>query len=204
MIRTLLFSLFGMFLSGCMTITPPITEYTISFPSRSSNDSLNPRSSLTLKISGTKTTPSLSSKGLFYLTDRQEVGEYLYGRWNDAPNAMIDRSLTASLEETQLFATLIPKTSTAMADLLLESTLSSFYHRIHEDGTSDAYVDITYLLINQKTKKSVASKRFLITSPAPSKNAIGGVSALNSATHELTSQCTAWLNLTMKENKWIK
>ncbi|MFA6188035.1 MAG: ABC-type transport auxiliary lipoprotein family protein [Sulfuricurvum sp.] len=204
MIRALFLSFFGLYLVGCTTITTPVTDYTLALPDRGTDASAGSKSSLTLKMAGTKTIPSLSSKGLLYLTDHQEVGEYLYSRWSDVPSALIDRSLAASINDSNLFSTLIPKTSTVNADLLLESSLSSFYHRIHEDKTSDAYIDITYLLIDQKTKKIIASKRFTITSPAPSMDAHGGVTALNNATHALSNQCIAWLNLTMKENKWIK
>ncbi|HEX5670845.1 MAG TPA: ABC-type transport auxiliary lipoprotein family protein, partial [Sulfuricurvum sp.] len=132
------------------------------------------------------------------------VGAYLYSQWNDTPSAMIDRYISTSLDESQLFSSLIPKTSTLQSDLLLESSLSSFYHRIHENKTSDGYLDITYFLVDQKTKKMVAHKRFVITVPSQSLDAHGGITALNEATHELSNQCIEWLNLTMKENKWIR
>lgn len=204
MLRTLFLPFFGLCFVGCTTITAPITNYTITASPKSSDTAKHWESPLTLKIAGTKTVPSLSSKALLYLTDHQEVGEYLYSRWNDAPTAMIERTLVSSLDESHLFGALIPKSSTANADLILESSLYSFYHRIHENNTSDGFLEITYLLIEQKTNKIVASKRFSITSPAPSIDAHGGVAALNDSTHILSRQCIAWLNLIIKENKWIK
>lgn len=204
MIRIFLLTLLGIFLAGCTTITSPVTAYTLTPASSTTNRTLTPQSLLSLKLAGTQTAPSLSGKALLYLTDHQEVGTYLYSRWNDAPNMMIDCVLLAALDDAQLFSTLVPKTSISNTDLLLESTLSSFYHRIHEDKTSDAHIDITYVLIDSKTKKTLASQRFIITSPAASMDAIGGVAALKDATHTLSRQCTAWINIAMKENKWIK
>ncbi|MDP3265240.1 MAG: ABC-type transport auxiliary lipoprotein family protein [Sulfuricurvum sp.] len=203
-IRLLLLSFLGIFLTGCATITPPVTTYTLTLPSSATSRSLTPQSSLILKLAGTQAAPSLSSKALFYLTDQQEVGAYLYSRWNDAPSMMMDRVLLATLDDKQLFSALAPKTSTTNSDLLLESTLSSFYHRIHEDKTSDAYIDITYILMDSKTRKTLASQRFIITVPAASRDARGGVTAFTKATHELSNQCISWLTLTMKENRWIK
>lgn len=204
MIRILLLIFLGVFLAGCTTITPSVTAYTLTPPSNPTSRPLTPQSSISLKLAGTQAAPSLSTKALLYLTDYQEVGGYLYSRWNDAPSMMIDRVLLAALDDAQLFSTLVPKTSTSNTDLLLESTLSSFYHRVHEDKTSDAYIDITYLLMDSKTKRTLASKRFIITSPAASMDAPAAVTALTNATHALSQQCTAWINATMKENKWIK
>jgi cholesterol transport system auxiliary component len=162
------------------------------------------QTSYSLKLSGTKAPYSLSSKSLLYLKDPQEIGAYLYSQWNDTPSAMIDRYIATALDETQLFSTLLPKSSTLQSDLLLESSLSSFYHRIHEDKTSDGYLDITYVLIDQKSKKMVAHKRFVITVLSPTLDAQGGVTALNKATQELSNQSIAWLTIIMKENKWTK
>ncbi|OYZ66423.1 MAG: hypothetical protein B7Y17_01630 [Sulfuricurvum sp. 24-42-5] len=204
MIRIFLLTFMGVFLAGCTTITSPVTAYTLTPAPIATNRLFTSQSSLSLKLTGTQTAPSLSGKALLYLTDHQEVGSYLHSRWNDAPNIMIDRVLLAALDDAQLFSTLVPKTSISNTDLLLESTLSSFYHRIHEDKTSDAHIDITYVLIDSKTRKTLASQRFIITSPAASMDAIGGVAALKDATHTLSQQCTAWIYVTMKDNKWTK
>lgn len=203
MIRTLLLIFLASLLGGCTTITPPITGYTLTHtaPNPSSDAA---KTTLTLKISGTKAPASLSSSQLFYLSNHQEMRSYLYSRWNDTPGVMIDRLVGESIYESRLFFAVLPKTSSVNSDLLLESTLSSFHHRIHDDNRSEGYLDITYILINPKTKQTVASKRFRITAPAPSIDARGGVSALNRAANELAVECTAWLHTTMKENGWIK
>jgi ABC-type uncharacterized transport system auxiliary subunit len=204
MIHILLLTLLGIYLTGCTTVTPAVTAYTLTPPCSSTSRSLTSQSSISLKLAGTQAAHSLSTKALLYLSDNQEVGSYLYSRWNDTPGMMIDRVLLASLDDAHIFSVLLPKTSTSHTDLLLESTLSSFYHRIHEDKTSDAHIDITYVLMDSKSRRTLASQRFIITSPAASMNAPAGVAALTNATHVLSQQCTAWLNATLKENKWIK
>lgn len=203
MIQTTLLMLLALIFAGCTTITPPITRYTLlSYNSKTVPSSV--QTSYSLKLSGMKAPYSLSTKSLVYVKDSQEIGTYLYSQWSDTPNSMIEHYMAISLDESQLFSSLIPKSSTLQSDLLLESSLSSFYHRIHEDKSSDGYLDITYLLIDQKTKKMIAKKRFIITASAPSLDAQGGVIALNEATHQLASQSIAWLNTIVKENKWTK
>lgn len=203
MIQTTILIFLAFLLAGCTTNTPPITSYTLM----SHNNTIahpSTQTSYSLKLSGTKAPYSLSSKSLLYLKDPQEIGSYLYSQWNDTPGSMIDRYIASSLDENQVFSSLVPKTSSLQGDLILESSLSSFYHRIHEDNTSDGYLDITYILVDQKNKKMVAHKRFVITVPSKSLDAQGGATALNEATHELANQSIAWLAMLMKENRWIK
>ena len=106
---------------------------------------------------------------------------------------MIERSLSSSLEEKRLFGTLLSSASSAQASLVLESDLKAFYHRFLADGTSEGYIDITYRLVDGRTKAPLGSRRFRIAAKAPTNDAPGGVSALGEATRELSLQCTQWL-----------
>lgn len=184
---------FVILLGGCSsTLTPPVQEYTI-YPPLHSSSSSKPFSAKTLRLSPTKTIPSLSSRNLLYLRQNGEVGNYLYTRWSDVPAILIERSLVDSLQVNMLFSALLTNTSSAQSDLLLESDLHAFYHRFEADRKSQGVIDITYRLIDTKTKLPIASKRFFITKEASGENAAGGIEALTAATSELTLQCTQWL-----------
>lgn len=184
-------------LTGCSTTTPAINEYTI-LPLYPLHSSLPDKSNLSIKLIPTKSIPSLSSKEIYYLHGTGQTGVYLYSRWSDSPASMIDRSLISSLQNRRLFITLLPATSSASADMTLESDLHAFYHRFHDDGTSEGYIDITYRLIESKTKKVIASKRFVITSPSLSADAEGGVNALTDATRRLCDESFLWLEMHLK------
>lgn len=189
--------------TGCSTVRPPINEYTI-LPSYTQVLDNQPSFNGTLKLSSTRSIPSLASTQFYYLKETSSINAYLYSKWSDAPSSMIDRSLASALQKEQLFETLLPPTSSATADLVLESDLNAFYHRFHNDSTSEGLIDITYRLINPKTKTTIASKRFTIMEPSPSQDAKGGVIALRNAIHSLSGQCTSWLTLILKESKWTK
>lgn len=185
-------------LAGCSpTLTPPIKEYTI-YPSHSEYTVLKPISTKTLRVMRSKTLPSLSGKELLYLHQNGELGNYLYTRWSDTPGALIERSLFHTLQEHKLFKTLLNSTSSAQADVVLESDLNAFYHRFEGENKSYGVIDITYRLIDPKTKITIASKRFFITQEAPTHDAQGGVKALDDATRELTRQCTQWIKEEIK------
>ncbi|MDP3301406.1 MAG: ABC-type transport auxiliary lipoprotein family protein [Sulfuricurvum sp.] len=201
--RIALFITIVVLFTGCSTVRPPIKEYTLlpSYtPAHDSPASFNG----TLKLSSTRSIASLASTQFYYLKEDSSINAYLYSKWSDTPSSMIDRSVTSSLQKEQLFETLIPPTSSATADLILESDLNAFYHRFHNGSTSEGFINITYRLINPKTKITIASKHFTIIEPSPSSDAKGGVIALGNATHNLSEQCASWLTLILKENKWIK
>ncbi len=195
------FLLSALLLIGCSTaLTPPISEYTI-FPVQPLVDSKSSLSSRSLGLATSKTLPSLSSKNLYYLREDGENGAYLYSRWSDTPAVLIQRSLTASLQKKALFVSLLPPTSVAHAHWILESDLNAFYHRFSTKEKSEGFIDITYRLIDTATKLPIASKRFIITAPASSNDAKGGVNALTQATQELCEQITAWITTLAKEKQ---
>jgi cholesterol transport system auxiliary component len=195
------FLLSALLLIGCSTaLTPPISEYTI-FPAQPLVDSKSSLSSRSLGLATSKTPPSLSSKNLYYLREDGESGAYLYSRWSDTPAVLIHRSLTASLHNKALFVSLLPPTSAAHAHWILESDLNAFYHRFSTKEKSEGFIDITYRLIDTATKLPIASKRFIITAPAPSNDAKGGVNALTQATQELCEQITVWITTLAKEKQ---
>jgi len=187
--------------TGCSTIRPPINEYTILPSSYTPTGDIPASMKGTLKLSSTRSIASLASTQLYYLKEPSSINAYLYSKWADTPSSMIDRSVTSSLQNEHLFETLLPSTSSAAADLVLESDLNAFYHRFHNDSNSEGFIDITYRLINPTTKTTIASKRFTLIEPAPSQDAKGGVVALNNATHNLSQQCVSWLTLILKEIK---
>lgn len=190
-------------ITGCTTHTPPMNEYILSYPSEAPSpvESAAPYS---LKIAPPKARPSLISKLFYYREGENKIGSYLYSQWVDTPAAMLDRLLYTSLQQNRLFNTTLSSGSSASGDLLLESMLHDFSHRIDNAGHSVGEIDITYTLIDTKTKKVIGSKRFTASSPAPSVDAQGGVIALDHAATHIIEQCAAWLYLISKEPSWKK
>lgn len=186
-------------LVGCSSKVPSVNEYTLLSHSIIEKQS-TPKSSKNLTVASVKSIASLSTKNIIYLHENGETASYLYSRWSDTPSVLIQRSLLSSLYEEHLFVSLSPATSSAQADWVLESDLNAFYHRFSKNG-SDGYIDITYRLIDARTKRPLASKRFMISSPSSSMDAQGGVEALKKSTLELNRQVIQWLNTLIKETK---
>lgn len=190
-------------IAGCSTQTPPMNEYILSSASLAPSF-IESAAPYTLKMAPPKARPSLISKLFYYREGENKIGSYLYSQWVDAPAAMLDRLLYTSLQQNRLFSTTLSSGSNASGDLVLESMLHDFSHRIDRSGHSMGEIDITYTLIDTKTKKVIASKRFTASSPTPTVDAQGGVIALDHAATHIIEQCSAWLHLISKEPSWKK
>lgn len=186
-------------LLGCSSKAPSVNEYTLLSPPILVKQG-TPKSSKSLSIASGKSIASLSTKNIIYLHENGETAPYLYSRWSDTPTVLIQRALLSSLYEENLFASLSPAISSAQADWMLESDLNAFYHRFSKNA-SDGYIDITYRLIDARTKRPIATKRFTISSPSSSMDARGGVEALKNSTLELNRQVILWLSTLIKETK---
>jgi cholesterol transport system auxiliary component len=199
MLHYLLPILTGLLLLGCSTTAPSVNVYTLY-----SHETVEPKniplSSKSLSVASSKSLSSLSGKNLLYLYENGEIGSYLYSRWSDTPATLIQRSFLKSLYDKALFNSVSPTSSLSQSSWLLESDLNAFYHRFLK-GSSEGYIDITYRLIDTKTKQTIATKRFVITSPAQTMDAVGGVEALKNSTHKLNHQSIEWLHTLAKEIK---
>ncbi len=199
MYRSILPLLIMLIVSGCSTITPAISQYSLL-----TEQTLQPMggkpSEKSLTVASSKPIPSLWGKDLIYVRPNGETGHYLYTRWSDTPSSMIQRSLLLALQDAAIFSSSAPSLSLSRSDWLLESELNAFEHRFYANR-SEGFIDITYRVVDTQSKRPLASKRFKITAEAPSMDAVGGVEALRNAQYELNRQCLAWLTTLIKENQ---
>lgn len=185
--------------SGCSTATPAVDEYTL-LPIQRTLPKGGPLSTKTLSVASSRPIGSLSGKNIIYVREDGLTGPYLYSRWSDTPAALMQRSLLALLNKEALFFSVSPATSLAQTDWVLESDLDAFDHRLFKNR-SEGYIDITYRLVDVRTKQLLASRRFNVSYPAASMDAKGGVKALKNAAEELNRQCIDWLIPLLKEKK---
>ena len=106
---------------------------------------------------------------------------------------MLQIFFQAALEKSDRFGAVISSTSASEADFLVESTLYDFSHHINGDATSDGVVRVRFYLINNTTKKVMATEEFVSRVPATSLNARGAAVALNKAAINISRELTHWL-----------
>lgn len=183
-------------LAGCSTHTTPTIRHILSIKAPIQSPIHIPKS---IKIGMPSSTTHLVTDSIRYTQSNGESGAYLYSAWNNPPVIMVEESLFSTLERSALFTVVIPYSSLGQTDYLLESTLMSFQHTIIDADSSEGLIDISMRIIDLKTKKIIATRRFTIATPAKRNNAAGGVSALQEGLDTLNTQTRQWLETTLKD-----
>ncbi len=151
------------------------------------------KSPLIIKLAPVRATQALTGAEIIYTDSRYGLNSYAHSRWSDAPVKLLQTLFQVTLEENGRFKAVIPPTSAAGADLLLESTLFDFSHHINDDGTSDGVIRIRFYLIDNTTKTVIATKEFSSRMPASVQNARSAAAALNKAATAVARDLVAWL-----------
>ena len=183
-------------LAGCITEKIPAASiYTLNPELGAIRPSVNTEQKPTniLMLGPIRSTHAFNSTDILYTDARYGQNNYAYSRWGDSPTTMLLLAIQQALEKSGHYNAVVPYTSQSQSDLLLESTLIDFSHRINDDGSSDGVLRISFNLINNRTKRVIASQEFISSVPASQQNAQGAVAALNKAAAIVTRDLIDWL-----------
>ncbi|MEA1889384.1 MAG: ABC-type transport auxiliary lipoprotein family protein [Pseudomonadota bacterium] len=182
--------------TGCVTEKlPPTSTYTLNLDLGDVHSSANAeqRTNSILMIGRIRSTHAFSGTDILYTDARYGQNSYAYSRWSDSPTSMLLHVFQEALEKSGIYMAVVPYSSQSKSDLLLESTLLDFSHRINDDGTSNGALRMRFNLIDYKTKRVIASRDFVSSVPVTQQNAQGAVAALNKAVVQLTQDLIDWL-----------
>lgn len=194
--RFYLFLLSCCLLSACVTESiAPADIYTI-LPARQGNKATAQKpanSQVIIKLAPMRAGRTFTSTDILYTEADFEINSYVYSRWNDTPTRLLQTLFQVSIEQSGLFKAVIPSLSISKADLLLESTLLDFSHHVKADGRSEGVIRIHFYVIDNSTKKVIATREFSSTVTALTLDAQGAVKALNQAAKIVAEDLVAWL-----------
>ena len=191
-----LFVVLFMGLAGCVTgKLPPASIYTLNpdlgAVGASANTEQKPAN--ILMLGRILSTNAFNGTDILYKDARYGQNSYAYSRWGDSPTTMLSLVLQDALEKSGHYNAVVPYSSQSQSDLLLESTLIDFSHHVNDDGTSDGILRISFNLIDNRTKRVIASQEFISSVPASQQNAQAAVAALNKAATFVTRDLIDWL-----------
>ncbi len=197
--KFLLFVLFiiSIVLSACVSQpAPPVNIYTVS-PQWDDNKAAlqkpNHSKKTVLKISPIRSSEAFTSHNIVYSDKHNSRNHYIYSRWSDAPVKLLQILFQVRLEKSGQYKAVLPPGSSARSSRILECTLYDFSHHINNNGSSTAVLRIGCLLIDNNSRRVVASKELASIIPAASENAQGATSALNKAANAVATKLVHWL-----------
>lgn len=193
-------------LTGCVTEKlPPVSLYTldpdldaIKAPVVGEN-----KTGKILMLGRISSTQPFSGPEMLYSDAQLKQNSYAYSRWSSPATVMLLSIFEEAIEKSGQYRAVVPYSSQARSDLLLEGTLFDFSHHIKKNGTSEGVVKISFKLIDSKTRKVMASRMFVSSVPASEANAPAAAMALNQAVTNVIRELLDWLKKQSKDQSRI-
>jgi cholesterol transport system auxiliary component len=146
-----------------------------------------------LRVSTPQSSDLLNSTRILVQRDGTELGVYKGARWSDtAPKLFRNRLIDVFRADGNL-AAVLGDTSRAQADRELTGDLLAFQTEYDASGAASAWVRFDAALVDTRSARVVATRRFEVTQPLQGGLQVPQVvDALGTATDELAAQIVAW------------
>lgn len=161
--------------------TLDINRYSLDF--KSTKTSLE-KGMKTIYIEDVNVNKSFNSNSIFYTTKPYLFEEYAQNRWINLPSNMIHNQLSESLEDSNIFKTVLEEKSKIVFDYSLKTNVVNLFHSFENDK-SYAIVKVKFELVsnNEVIKTYSYDKKIL----CQTNNAYGFVLASNKAFDEIVN-----------------
>jgi cholesterol transport system auxiliary component len=180
--------------AGCSAITPtqtpPPTSYALDRPVAA--PATVPSGPPLLKAPTLIVDPPIASSGfdsprMAYARDAHKLEYFAHNRWIDPPARMLAPLLADAIEKRGIFRAVVMAPSAAAADFRLSTELVRLQHEFTSQPSRVRFT-LRVILIEDETRKVVASREFEAVVPATSETPYGGVLAANIAVHTVLAQ----------------
>jgi ABC-type uncharacterized transport system auxiliary subunit len=190
--KILLLSLL-LLLSACSTTYPAITQYKIDV-SKNMQKTQSHCSDKALKVSQVFVKSSLMSKKMKYIVGQYKEFAFNQSEWAQDPNRAITNEIVDVLRASGSFRSVVSYKSMSSSDYTLETTVDDFTQYFSTDENSSLVkVAISFSLIDNATRKIIATKQITREKKTKENTAQSGVKALNSLLSESLREMSFWL-----------
>lgn len=185
---------FLLIFTACTKTVPYIKEYKLDTSVHINENTQTQCKNKSIKVVHAFSADNLMLNEMNYVNGQYNVDSFTQSQWSQSPNKAITSQTIKALENAQYYKHVANATSHVKSDLLLENNIKDFMQYFSTD-TSKSYVKvvISATLVDRKTKKSLAYKRFEKIKESKSLDAYGGVVALNSALSDVLEEEVKWL-----------
>ena len=182
------------FISGCSTTKPSITEYTIDVNIDNIHNTKSGCLNKAIKVSQAFSSSLFMSSKMSYAQGNYKQFSYTQSEWADSPNKAITMQIVKLLRDIKLFKSVQTFKSRSKSDLILETNIEDFMQYYFDNSTNSyAKVVISFTILDTKTNDIVATKTLSAKVDTKTLDANGGVQALNSALENVLKQTNNWL-----------
>ena len=177
-------------LAGCSllkpTATPPPTFYSFDAaiapgaPARPLPPPSPAVGAPTLIVNPPHAAAGFDSQRILYVRSAQQLEYFAHSEWVETPARMLVPLLVAAAEKTAAFSAVVPTPGAAAGDLRLDTDIIRLLHQFGS-GPSAVRFTLRANLVDERSRRVLASREFDATQPADSDDPYGGVLAASRA-----------------------
>jgi cholesterol transport system auxiliary component len=198
-IKIILFSLISLLvINGCSL--SPMKAHNISYYQLNTSDTPLPKAQrqsrttrYTLFVSKPVANAGYDTNAMIYIVRPYQLRSYAYNQWVDSPANMLMDVLTDNLQRSNYFHAVTFPPSLTHTDFRLNTQVIMFQQEFLQPE-SQFHLVLQATLINNRTQRVIATRRFESIVAAPGNDPYSGVNAANVAANEvalkLTQFCT--------------
>ncbi len=180
--------------TSCTKVQPYVKAYRINTLVNLDINRQTQCSQKSIQVANVLSEKSLMLERMHYGSGQYNVASFTESKWSEAPNRAITENIVKVLEDAKLYKHVQNARSLGKSDVILENSLEDFMqYFVKNDTESYVRVVLSASLVDSKTKKSLASRKFIQKEATKSSDAYGGVVALNKALEKILQQELQWL-----------
>ena len=185
-----------LFISGCSTTHPAVTEYRIKTDVKNLKiDNAKSCKDKSIKVASAFSSSNLMSLDMNYASDENKQFAYTQSQWAISPNNAISSQVLKLLKHLNIFKSVQISKSRTRDDLILETSIDEFIQYFDkQNNRSFVSVNISFTIIDTKNSQAISTQTFTSTIDAKTLDAEGGVKALNLALENILSQSVDWFS----------
>jgi len=149
----------------------------------------------TLIVNETQAAAGYDSQRILYLRQPHKLEYFSHSEWVDPPARMISSLIVGTLERSGAFRAVVSAPGSASGELRLETEVLVLQQEFTSRPSQVRFALRAYI-VEDGSRRVVATRDFEALAPAPSDDPYGGVQAANAAVQDVLGQLTAFCTQT--------
>ena len=145
----------------------------------------------TLAVSIPRAAPGFDSRRIIYVRQQHELEYFAHSEWIDTPARMLSTLVVSSIESQGAFRAVVSSPSSASGDLRLDTEILQLQHEFTQ-APSRVRFTLRADIVEDASRRVVASHDFESVISAESESPYGGVIAANQAVKDVLEKLSAF------------
>jgi len=189
----IIFSLF--LLAGCSLApikSPPVSYYQLDSRYATVPTTSRHAVNYTLLVSEPVADPGYQTNAMIYIEKPYQLRSFSYNRWVSPPANMLLSVLSNRLRQMNYFKAVMMPPFGGTTEYRLDTQIIAFQQEFLQP-TSEFHIILQATLVNNRTNKIIASRRFEKIVSSQSNDSYGGVLAANKAVDNITDSIARFI-----------